>query len=479
MAPSPSRPTSSGARSPSTCRWARPADFSHPEALAYIDGAPYAHRDRHHQEFLLAPAHRDGKAHALALHGWTGLLADPRRSQGRQLYMGQCAVVQIDPPTREFIAAARTALQAANLLDDLEPAKTRLYNALDDAFMLLDTREPFGDAFYASVPAAPAHACARASPQAGPPLDVDIIAAGHAHIDVAWLWTLGQTRRKAGRSFYTALRLMEQFPDYRFTQSQPQLYDYVRQDYPDLFAAHQTARGRRALGAHRRHVGRGRLQHQRAGVAGAPVPAGPRLLPRTFRQGRRSPVLWLPDVFGYAWNLPQLIKLAGMEYFFTIKIGWNQVNKLPNDFFWWQGLDGTKVLTHFSTTPDLPSSGQPNLHEPATYNAPLSAFAALGSWAKLQHKESQRVMLMSYGYGDGGGGPTREMNENALELKAFPALPRVTQGKVIDFFRRLESESGDRLPDLERRAISGDPPRHLHHAEPQQARQPQERVSAA
>ena len=95
---------------------------------------------------------------------------------------------------------------------------------------------------------------------------------------------------------------------------------------------------------------------------------GPESLARQFLLGRaffrehfgpdaESPVLWLPDVFGYAWNLPQLIKLAGLEYFFTIKIGWNQVNKLPNDSFWWQGLDGTKVLTHFSTTPETPRRG--------------------------------------------------------------------------------------------------------------------------
>jgi alpha-mannosidase len=378
------------------------------------------------------------------LHGWTGRFG-AEREPGRQLFMGPCAVVQIDAPTRELIAAMRTALQAANLLDDLEPAKTRLYSALDDALLLLDTREPFGDAFYASVPGSLARLRAGIG-QAGPPLDAEIIAAGHAHIDVAWLWTLGQTRGKAGRSFYTALRLMDQFPAYGFTQSQPQLYDFVRQDYPDLFAGI------------RRRVAEGRWEP----IGGMWVEAdcnitGPESLARQFMLGRaffrehfgpdaESPVLWLPDVFGYAWNLPQLIKLAGMEYFFTIKIGWNRVNKLPNDSFWWQGLDGTKVLTHFSTTPDLPSNGPPDLLSSATYNAPLSAFAALGSWAKLQHKESQRVMLMSYGYGDGGGGPTREMNENALELKAFPALPRVTQGKVIDFFRRLESESGDRLP---------------------------------
>ncbi len=123
-------------------------------------------------------------------------------------------MVQIDRPTRDFIATARVALGVANSLDENEPAKGHLLNALDEAFKILDTREPLGEHFYASVAAA--HTALREGiAKAGPLLDVDIVATGHAHTDVAWLWTLGQTRRKSERTFYTALRLMEQFPDYR------------------------------------------------------------------------------------------------------------------------------------------------------------------------------------------------------------------------------------------------------------------------
>ncbi len=327
-------------------------DFSHPEALVYIDGGAYAAVDRHHQEIALADRHLDGAYHELMLHGWTGISGNMKDSEpGKALLMRECAVVLIDQPTREFITVARSALQAANLLDELQPARARLYNALDDAFKMLDTLEPLGDHFYESVP--PALERLRAGiKRAGAPLDVDIIASGHAHIDVAWLWTLGQTRRKAGRTFQNVVRLMEQFPDYIFTQSQPQLYDFIRHDYPSLFDAIKA------------RVAEGRWEP----IGGMWVEAdcnisGPESLARQFLLGRsyfrehfgenaESPVLWLPDVFGYAWNLPQLIKLAGMEYFFTIKIGWNQVNKMPFDSFWWQGLDGTRVLTHFSTAPE-------------------------------------------------------------------------------------------------------------------------------
>lgn len=419
-------------------------DFSHPEALVYIDGVSFAAVDRHHQEVLLPREYCDGQQHDLLLHGWTGRLAE---RIGRQLQMKECAIVQVDEPTRRLAILIEVTLETADLLDLLEPARTRLYNALEAMMSALDTREPLGDSFYASVSDATAVLLAGIE-KAGPPLDAKVIAAGHAHIDVAWLWTLGQTRRKAGRTFHTVLRLMEQFPDYSFTQSQPHLYEVVQQDYPEAFdAIRQRVREGRW-----EPIG-GMWVEADCNITGAESLARQFLLGRTwfrdqFGAHAESPVLWLPDVFGYAWNLPQLIKLAGLEYFFTIKIGWNQINKMPVDSFWWQGLDGTRVLTHFSTAPERHQNtvSVAGLLNSATYNANLSPFEVLGSWASLKQKESQRLMLMSYGYGDGGGGPTREMNEKARELHAFPALPHVTQGRVIDFFERLEAESGALLP---------------------------------
>jgi alpha-mannosidase len=421
--------------------------FSHPEALVHIDGTVVAACDRHHQEIRLDPRYADGQAHSLLLHGWIGMIdaawgAEP----GRQVFLRPCLLAEINPATRELVALARTALQAADLLEPINPARARLYNALDDAFKQIDLREPLGDSFYASIPAALAALRAGVA-GAGAPLDVEVIAAGHAHIDVAWLWTLDQTRRKVARTFYNALNQMEQFPHFHFTQSQPQLYDYIRQDDPALFAAIQqrVAEGRWEV------IG-GAWVEPDCNLSGGEslvrqLMLGRRFFREHFGAGAESPVLWLPDVFGYAANLPQLIKLAGLEYFFTIKLGWNQYNKLPMDSFWWQGLDGTRVLTHFSTAPETGLGGEPlDLLKTATYNANLSAHTALGSWAKLKHKEAQRSLLMSYGWGDGGGGPTREMNENAQALANMPGLPRIRQGKVIDFFRQLEVESGDRLP---------------------------------
>lgn len=418
---------------------AKAGDFSHPEALAYIDGEPYAACDRHHQEILLPARWRDGRPHTLALHGWTGMTGWKPGQPKTQIYMGECAVVQIDQPTRDFVVMARIAVEIAELLDENEPARYGLLNALDGAFKALDTREPFGEAFYASVPAAYA-VLKKGVEEAGPPLDVDIVASGHAHIDVAWLWSLGQTRRKAGRTFYTVLRLMEQFPEYHFTQSQAQLYDYVRQDYPALFEAIKA----RVAEKRWEPIG-GTWVEMDCNVTGPESLARQFLLGQSFFRRHYgpdacAPVLWLPDVFGYAWNLPQLIKQGGLDYFFTIKIGWNQYNRLPYDSFWWQGLDGTRVLTHFSTTKD------PNSIFASTYNAMVSPAETVGTWTNFLQKELQRELLMSYGFGDGGGGPTREMLENIRVMGNFPATPRIRNGSVGDFFRRLEATAGDRLP---------------------------------
>jgi alpha-mannosidase len=200
-------------------------DFSHPETLAYIDGQAYASADRHHHEILLPDWVRDGKAHRLELHGWTGLGGWERdRKSQTKLYMRECSVVEVHQATRDFIAKVRISLELARILPEENPVKGRLLNALDAAFMVLDTRDPIGEeTFYDSVPAA-LETLQNGLDAAGSPMDVDIVGIGHAHIDVAWLWTLGHTRRKTGRTFSNVLRIMEQFPDYHFSQSQAQLY---------------------------------------------------------------------------------------------------------------------------------------------------------------------------------------------------------------------------------------------------------------
>ncbi len=419
------------------------ADFSHPEALVYIDGKPFAACDQHHQEIYLPDRYIDGNSHQLVLHGWSGIGNSLIGDLSTQLQMKPCLVVIIDQPTRNLLLLARVAFGVASHLEERNPTRHHLLNALDEAYKSLDIRKPIGDNFYKSVPEA-LGILNHGIKKAGSPLDVNINAVGHAHIDVAWLWTLAQTRQKAGRTFHNVLRLMDQFSDFIFTQSQPQLYEFIRQDFPELF---QDIQGRVRDGNW--EIIGGMWVEADCNLSGPESLARQFLLGRTFYKEHfkgtpDSPVLWLPDVFGYAWNLPQLIKEAGLKYFFTIKIGWSQYNRLPYDSFWWQGLDGTKILTHFSTTkaPDSPHA--------ATYNSDASPEQVIGTWINFQQKDYGPIgvvppLLISYGYGDGGGGPTREMIENIREMGNFPGSPKVQPSKVIEFFKQLEAVS-ENLP---------------------------------
>jgi alpha-mannosidase len=414
-------------------------DFSHPEALAYIDGIAYAACDKHHQEIQLKAEWLDGSAHLLALHGWTGMGGSTKGDPYTKLYMRQCALVQIHQPTRDFIALSRIALETAQSLDLNHPTRSGLLSALNDAFIALETRDPLDcDTFYESVE--PATKVLKSGLEnLGMPMDVVVHATGHAHIDVAWLWTLGQTRRNSERTFHTVMRLMEKFPDYHFTQSQPQLYQFIKEDQPALFESikDRVKEGRWEL------IG-GMWVEADCNLSGAESLARQFLLGRTFYREHfgkdaESPILWLPDVFGYAWALPQLIHQAGLKYFMTIKIGWSQYNRLPYDTFLWQGIDGTKILTHFSTVPEFNSSFA------STYNAMANAKEALGTWQNFQQKELHKDLLMAYGYGDGGGGPTREMLENINVMKKFPALPQVKQSSVKEFFESITPQIESRM----------------------------------
>ncbi|MEL6207312.1 MAG: alpha-mannosidase, partial [Pseudomonadota bacterium] len=209
--------------------------FSHPEALIYIDGAPVASADRYHHTIDLAEAHADGQAHDLLLHGWTGLTGwPPDPSDQSRLFIRECAVVDIDPYLQSFVMLAETALDLTTEMNDNRPEKHAILSALDEAFLVLDTRDPMGEAFRASIRPA-TRRLQEGLDQSGPPLDITLHAAGHAHMDVAYLWPVAQIRQKNARTYSNVLRLMERYPEFRFSHSQPQLYAWTEQDYPEIF----------------------------------------------------------------------------------------------------------------------------------------------------------------------------------------------------------------------------------------------------
>ncbi|WP_245630269.1 alpha-mannosidase [Alicyclobacillus acidiphilus] len=252
-----------------------------------------------------------------------------------------------------------------------------------------------------------------------------ISAIGHAHIDLAWLWPIRETIRKAARTFSTALRMMERYPDYVFGASQPQLYQWVKDYYPSLY---EQIRSRIAEG--RWEVQGAMWVEPDSNISGGEalvrqVLYGKRFFLREFGKDVNS--LWVPDIFGYSAALPQILKQSNVDYMMTQKLSWNAHNTHPHHTFFWQGIDGSRVLTH------MPPE--------ATYNGP----ATPQSVAKLEHayldKNVSDHALMLFGIGDGGGGPGEEHLERLKREKNLQGLCPVVQEPSAVFFEKLAKQS--------------------------------------
>lgn len=400
------------------------------EALLYVNGAPLQAIDVWHDEAWLPPEIvKPGRMH-LALRAWSGVIGVPDRRRFKVAELNR-----VDAPSERLYYLADTLLQAIRLLTEGDWRREAILKGLDDALRLVDFTKPRSEAYYASIRAAcdrlQAHVDSLRGQERGKPT---VTAVGHAHIDMAWLWQLKDTRDKAARTFMTALHLMRQYPEYRFLHSSPQLYEYLETDYPEVF---EQVKARIASG-----------EWEITGgmwiESDVNIPNGESLI-RQFLLGRRyirdtfgkeTRLLWLPDVFGYSWALPQILKGCGIDTFMTTKISWSQFNRFPYDTFHWRGIDGTEVLTHFITTPE-PSTWF------YTYNGQLRPQDIKGIWDAYRQQDVNDDLLLAFGWGDGGGGPTREMLEQARALQDLPGFPRVTMGTAEPYFDRLTERVKD------------------------------------
>ncbi|EIQ00266.1 alpha-mannosidase [Opitutaceae bacterium TAV1] len=252
---------------------------------------------------------------------------------------------------------------------------------------------------------------------------------GHAHLDLAWLWPIRETIRKGARTFATALYNLERYPEYVFGFSQPQLYAWLKEHYPELYSKIRDA------------VRAGRIEAQGTFWVepDCNMPSGEAFVrqilagARFFREEfcTESDVCWEPDVFGYHGQLPQILKKSGHRYFMTQKLSWNVVNRFGHHSFHWEGIDGTRLLTHM-----LPEE---------TYNGP----AAPRSLRKIADEYAERAVsdhaLMAFGIGDGGGGPDAEHLERLRRAPALPGLPAVRIEKAEAFFETW-SRDAEKFP---------------------------------
>ena len=255
----------------------------------------------------------------------------------------------------------------------------------------------------------------------------NLSAIGHSHIDTAWLWPLAETMRKCYRTFSTAVRYMDDYPDYMFVCSQAQQLEWMKDQQPGLYAKikERAARG----------------QFIPAGGTWVEpdcnIPSGESLVrqflfgQRFFRQefGETCTEFWEPDVFGYSAALPQIMQQAGIQNFLTQKLSWNQFNKMPSHTFIWEGLDGSRVLTHFPPVD--------------TYNSMANVKEVLFNVSNFKDHDRANESYLLFGYGDGGGGPTTGMLEQLKRMGDLDGLPRVQMRTPREFFARCAADAQD------------------------------------
>lgn len=250
---------------------------------------------------------------------------------------------------------------------------------------------------------------------------------GHSHMDTAWLWHVEETIKKCARTYSNQLNLMEQYPEYKFVQSSACHGNMILKHYPELFERIKKA------------VAEGKYEPN-GGVwveCDCNITSGESMI-RQFLWGQRftrkhfnytSNCFWLPDTFGYSAAIPQIMKGCGVDYFLTTKISWNDTNKFPYDTFYWQGIDGTKVFTHFNTTHHGP--------DPRDIIERINGSADNGG---IKQKTVSNKRCLSFGFGDGGGGPQFEMIEYARRCKDLEGCPKTDYKLVGDFMKELEKD---------------------------------------
>lgn len=335
-----------------------------------------------------------------------------------QYRLGRIAIAELNQTVWELQQDIWTL---AGLMHELPPEQPRRHEILRALERMMDRMDPddvpgtaaAGRAALAEVLSRPAYASAH-----------QLVATGHAHIDSAWLWPVRETIRKCARTFSNVVALMDEDPGFVFSCSSAQQLAWMKEFYPELF------------GRIREKVKAGQF----VPVGGMWVEAdtnmpGGEAMARQFIEGKNFFLdefgvecreAWLPDSFGYSAALPQIVKSAGSRWFLTQKISWNQVNRMPHHTFNWEGIDGTRLFTHFPPVD--------------TYNAELSGRELAHAERNFRDHGRGNTSLVPFGYGDGGGGPTREMLAAASRTADLEGSPKVRVGSAESFFTRAEEE---------------------------------------
>jgi alpha-mannosidase len=394
---------------------------SRSEATLWNGGTVVQGLNPHHTEATLVERAEPGRIERQVELACNGLFG----AQTAPVELERCELALFDPEAWKLYFDFETlrALEADESLDPslagrLRGELNRFCNSWDPAIL---------DALYEQRTGTHAH---------------ELAAIGHAHIDTAWLWPLAETYRKTVRTFSTQLRYLDEYPDYRFACSQAQQYAWIEKRAPELWE-----RIRASVAAGRFvPVGGSWIEPDCNLPSGESLVRqllhGQRYFERAF--GRRCREFWSPDAFGYCGQLPQLLRRAGLTRFLTQKLSWNRFNLPEHHTFTWQGDDGSEVLAHFPPAD--------------TYNSEATVPALLHAARAYRDHDTSRTSLLVFGYGDGGGGPTRAMLETLRRAGDLQGLPRTTITTSDEFFEALEAEAVSTEPRPGRGSVKSERP---------------------
>lgn len=409
------------------------------EGLVFVNNHPRQAVDSNHEDLYFDHTHA-GQDLDIAVKLWTGLEGGGVPVvQHYELTMLAAGIInQAVVDCYDYLS---NIIALIDVLDDDEPLKysyaTLVKQAFHQFYWATESTATIGD----SAQKALVLIHQFIQDHQGEKKGFHITAVGHTHIDVAWLWRLRHTREKVARSFSTVLELMKEYPEYRFFQSTPQDYAFLAEDYPELYAQIKA------------RVAEGRWEANGATwlEPDTNIPSGESLT-RQFLYGigyfhahfnAQQNVLWLPDVFGYSAALPQILRGFDVANFMTTKISWNDTDQMPHDTFYWRGIDGSQVLTHFITTVEPGTDFNDPTEWRFTYNGEINPQTVFGTYHVYADKNLNSDLLLSYGFGDGGGGPTREEIKNIRIINALPGAPTIENGRVDDYFDRLNTHLAD------------------------------------
>lgn len=403
-----------------------------PQIMVYVNGVLTCAMDLNHHEVILSDCAEPGKIYDIRLYAYVN-------SPGKSNFL-YLKVFAKEQEAEALYYDMKFPLEAAKQMRPEEEKRRKLLELLNQAGDLLDLRVKKSDKYRASLIAASEWLKENLYEKEWELDGPTVYALGHTHIDVAWKWPLRQTREKAVRSFSTVLYLMKRYPKYRFFLSQPQLYEYVKEDAPEIFEQVKE------------RVKEGRWEADGAMwlESDSNLTSGESLI-RQILYGKKffneevgikeQEILWLPDAFGFLGALPQIMKRSGIRYFLTTKMGWNDADQQPDDTFLWEGIDGSRVTGLYITTKNYeayPERFEKPVRE-VTYNGRQNASQTMGTWQNYRNKELNDAVLTVYGYGDGGGGPTEGMLEESKRLSyGIPGVPKVKLSGLKEYLQVLD-----------------------------------------